>query len=131
MLLDATDDPLAEQYKTHKPLFQNKELGLKIAASDIMDVNSITNKKAKLSTATPILSYVRDIKDNSVILLEKRNVFGNHLIYKFNNNNFKKVATIYPPHISNEIRKQIFEELESKKFIQCFVKSAEYFNFNE
>ncbi|MCC8377082.1 MAG: hypothetical protein LN567_01585 [Rickettsia endosymbiont of Graphium doson] len=130
MLLAATDDPLAEQYKTHKPLFQNKELGLKIAASDIMDVNSITNEKAKLSTETPLLSYIRDIKDNAIILLEKRNVFGNHLIYKFNNN-FEKVAAIYPAEIDKETIKQIFKEIESKKFIQCFVKSAEYFNFNE
>ena len=30
MLLAATDDPLAEQYKTHKPLFLNNGLGLKI-----------------------------------------------------------------------------------------------------
>ncbi len=131
MLLAATDDPLAEQYKTHKPLFLNKGLGLKIAASDIMDVNSITNEEAKLSTEAPLLSYVRDIKDNAIILLEKRNVFGNHLIYKFNNNNFEKVAAIYPAEIDEETIKQIFKEIESKKFIQCFVKSAEYFNFNE
>ncbi|ABV78507.1 hypothetical protein A1I_00505 [Rickettsia bellii OSU 85-389] len=129
MLLAATDDPLAEQYKTHKPLFQSKGLGLKIAASDIMEVNSITYEKTKLPTEASLLSYVRDIKDNSVILLEKRNVFGNHLIYKFNNNNFENVATIYPPYISNEIRKQIFEELESEKLIPCFIKNK-IFNFN-
>ncbi|WP_341791912.1 hypothetical protein [Rickettsia endosymbiont of Gonocerus acuteangulatus] len=96
-----------------------------------MDVNSITNEKAKLSTAVPLLSYIRDIKDNAIILLEKRNVFGNHLIYKFNNNNFEKVAAIYPTEIDKTTIKQIFTELESKKFIQCFVKSSEYFNFNE
>lgn len=129
MLLAATDDPLAEQYKTHKPLFQSKGLGLKIAASDIMEVNSITYEKTKLPTEASLLSYVRDIKDNSVILLEKRNVFGTHLIYKFNNNNFENVATIYPPYISNEIRKQIFEELESEKLIPCFIKNK-IFNFN-
>ncbi|WP_156110759.1 hypothetical protein [Rickettsia felis] len=39
-----TDDPLAEQYKTHKPLFLNKGLALKIAASDINNVSSITNE---------------------------------------------------------------------------------------
>lgn len=130
MLLAATDDPLAEQYKTHKPLFPNNGIGLKIAASDIMDVNSITNEEAKLSTKTPLLSYIRDIEDNSVMLLEKRNVFGEHLIYKFNNN-FEKVAAIYPNKIHKATIKQIFKELESEKFIQCFVKSSEYFNFNE
>ncbi|MFP3120487.1 hypothetical protein GCO76_03105 [Rickettsia sp. R2] len=34
-LLAETDDPLAERYKTHKSLFLNKGLALKIAASDI------------------------------------------------------------------------------------------------
>lgn len=43
-LLAETDDPLVEQYKTHKPLFLNKGLALKIVASDINYVSSITNE---------------------------------------------------------------------------------------
>ncbi|CAK6518021.1 MAG: hypothetical protein IRF12RH_07415 [Rickettsia helvetica] len=49
-LLAETDDPLAGQYKTYKPLFLNKGLTLKIAASDINYVSSIANENTKLST---------------------------------------------------------------------------------
>jgi len=123
LLLAETDDPLAEQYKTHKPLFPNKEVGLKIAASDIKDVSSIANENAKLATEAYLLSFVSDIEDKFVVLLEKRNIFGDHLIYKINKDNFEKIANIYPACISTEIRKQIFRELESEKRVSCFVKN--------
>ncbi|KHO03530.1 hypothetical protein JS61_04735 [Rickettsia felis] len=71
-----TDDPLAEQYKTHKPLFLNKGLALKIAASDINNVSSITNENAKLSTEKYLLSYAGDNKDKFVMLLRKKKLFS-------------------------------------------------------
>lgn len=122
-LLAETDDPLAEQYKTHKPLFPNKGVGLKIAASDINYVSSIANENEKLSTETYLLSYAGDNKDKFVMLLEKRSTFGDHLIYKFGEDSLKKIATIYPAEISKELRGQLFNELESKEQFDCFIKN--------
>ncbi|KJV80372.1 hypothetical protein RHORCCE3_1296 [Rickettsia hoogstraalii str. RCCE3] len=122
-LLAETDDPLAEQYKTHTPLFSNKGVGLKIAASDINYVSSITNENTKLSTERYLLSYAGDNKDKFVMLLEKRSIFGDHLIYKFSEDNLKKIATIYPAEISKELRGQLFNELESKEQFNCFIKN--------
>ncbi|AAY61701.1 unknown [Rickettsia felis URRWXCal2] len=122
-LLVETDDPLAEQYKTHKPLFLNKGLALKIAASDINNVSSITNENAKLSTEKYLLSYAGDNKDKFVMLLEKRSIFGEHLIYKFSEVNLKKIATIYPAEINKELRGQLFNELESQEQFNCFIKN--------
>ncbi len=122
-LLVETDDPLAEQYKTHTPLFSNKGVGLKIAASDINNVSSITNENTKLSTEKYLLSYAGDNKDKFVMLLEKRSIFGDHLIYKFGEDNLKKIAPIYPAEINKELRGQLFNELESKEQFDCFIKN--------
>ncbi len=122
-LLTETDDPLAEQYKTHKPLFLNKGLALKIAASDINYISSITNENTKLSTEKYLLSYAGDNKDKFVMLLEKRSIFGEHLIYKFGEDNLKKMATIYPAEINKELRGQLFNELESQEQFSCFIKN--------
>jgi|GEM_PF-5176046 len=122
-LLAATDDPLAEQYKTHQPLFPSKGLGLKIAASDIMNVNSITDKKEEISDKSYFLSFVRNARDESIILLEERSVFGDHLIYKFNKDNFKKVATIYPAEIDEATIRQIFNESEYEELYKSVVQS--------
>ncbi|MFQ3886391.1 MAG: hypothetical protein AB8U39_01945, partial [Rickettsia conorii subsp. raoultii] len=105
-LLAETDDPLAEQYKTHQPLFLNKGLALKIATSDINYVSSITNENTTLFTEKYLLSYAGDNKDKFVMLLEKRSIFGDHLIYKFGEDNLKKIATIYPAEINTELRGQ-------------------------
>ncbi|HJD55856.1 MAG TPA: hypothetical protein LFW21_04370 [Rickettsia endosymbiont of Pyrocoelia pectoralis] len=121
-LLEQSDDPLAEQYKTHKPLFPNKGAGLRIAASDISNVNSIADENTKLSNEKYLLSYAGDNKDKFTMLLEKRSIFGNHLIYKVGNDNLKK-TTIYPMEISKELREQIFNELESKEQFACFIKN--------
>ncbi|MFP3012290.1 MAG: hypothetical protein ACEY3D_04940 [Rickettsia sp.] len=122
-LLVETDDPLAEQYKTHTPLFSNKGVELKIAASDINNVSSITNENTKLSTEQYLLSYAGDNKDKFVMLLEKRSIFGDHLIYKFSEDNLKKIAPIYPAEINKELRGQLFNELESKEQFDCFIKN--------
>ena len=122
-LLVETDDPLAEQYKTHKPLFLNKGLVLKIAASDINYISSITNENTKLSTEKYLLSYAGNNKDKFVMLLEKRSIFGEHLIYKFGEDNLKKIATIYPAEINKELRGQLFNELKSKEQFSCFIKN--------
>ena len=122
-LLAEIDDPLAEQYKTHKPLFLNKGLALKIAASDINYLSSIANKNEKLSTEKYLLSYTGDNKNKFVILLEKRSIFGDHLIYKFGEDNLKKIANIYPAEINKELRGQLFNELESKEQFDYFIKN--------
>lgn len=63
------------------------------------------------------------IKIKFVMLLEKRSIFGDHLIYKFGENNLKKIATIYPAEINKELRGQLFNELESKEQFNCFIKN--------
>ncbi|CAK6518013.1 hypothetical protein [Rickettsia helvetica] len=55
------------------------------------------------------------------MLLEKRSIFGDHLIYKFGEDNLKKIATIYPAEISQELRGQLFNALESKEQFDCFI----------
>ncbi|WP_032138741.1 hypothetical protein [Rickettsia tamurae] len=57
------------------------------------------------------------------MLLEKRSIFGDHLIYKFGEDNLKKIATIYPAEISKELRGQLFNELEYQEQFDCFVKN--------
>ncbi|GAA5252400.1 hypothetical protein [Candidatus Rickettsia kedanie] len=57
------------------------------------------------------------------MLLENRSIFGDHLIYKFGEDNLKKIATIYPVEISQELRGQLFNELESKEQFDCFIKN--------
>lgn len=124
-LLAETNDPLAEQYKTHKPLFPNKGLALKIAASDINYVSSIANENEKLSTEKYLLSYAGDNKDKFVMLLEKRSIFGDHLIYKLDkdNHNFEKIAATYPDEIDKDIEEQLFEELDFEKLFEYVVRN--------
>ncbi|HJD59423.1 MAG TPA: NACHT domain-containing protein [Rickettsia endosymbiont of Omalisus fontisbellaquei] len=124
-LLAETNDPLAEQYKTHKPLFPNKGLALKIAASDINYVSSIANENEKLSTEKYLLSYAGDNKDKFVMLLEKRSIFGDHLIYKLDkdNHNFEKIAATYPDEIDKDIEEQLFEELDFEKLFEYIVRN--------
>ncbi|MDE8612078.1 hypothetical protein PQ676_07745, partial [Rickettsia felis] len=57
------------------------------------------------------------------MLLERRSIFGEHLIYKFGEDNLKKIATIYPAEINKELRGQLFNELESKEQFDCFIKN--------
>ncbi|MFP3120486.1 hypothetical protein GCO76_03100 [Rickettsia sp. R2] len=83
-------------------------------------VSSITNENNKLFTEKYLLSYAGDNKDKFVMLLEKRSIFGDHLIYKFGEDNLKKIATIYPAEINTELRGQLFNELAAQE--QCLLR---------
>ncbi|WP_032850227.1 hypothetical protein, partial [Rickettsia honei] len=59
------------------------------------------------------------------MLLEKRSIFSDHLIYKFGEDNLKKIATIsiYPAEINTELRGQLFNELAAQEQCDCFIKN--------
>lgn len=74
------NEPLVDQYLSNIPVFHNTGSAIMLAASDIEDVRSIvTTNKLKVNEWEISLLYC--IADK-IVLLEKRNYFGEYEIYK-------------------------------------------------
>jgi len=119
LLLEQTNDPLAEQYTDNKPLFLNTGSALKIAACDLKSSSIINNvelhsDKWQLSLMH-LSNHKKEIPSKVFILLERKSEFGEHVIYKIFMEESKLQTinySLYPQNIDTEIRKQIFGEME-------------------
>jgi len=78
-------DPLAQQYKDHKPIFKKASLrGMKQAAADVNEVRSIMDSRYTLGSDFWILTRLKSLKFRSeLVILEQRSAFGDHVIYHF------------------------------------------------
>ena len=87
LLLEQTNDPLAEQYRNNEPLFKNSGTLLKIAACDlksnsIVNDTKLHNNKWQLSLMH-LSNHKKEISSKVFILLERKSEFDEHVILKY------------------------------------------------
>ncbi len=127
-ILNQKDDLLAVQYNSNQPLFANDGSTLMVAASDIKDeaVISLLGKGKDgniLSKNRWLLSLVRTLDaDEEFVLLEKRSLFGDRIIYKITAKsngkpNVGKDLVIHPYGDTREFRKELFGKSDHTQYI--------------
>ena len=97
IIISQQQDIFALQYKQHQPIFtkSNVQGGMKEAAVDLKKVESITDKRRLLKNDSWLLTVLNSLRNPqfNIILLEKRNAFGDHFIFRFND---QKVFRFHP-----------------------------------
>ncbi len=112
------DDLLAAQYQTHQPLFPNTDSGILVAASDIPDVRSLTDR-ASLTAGKGFLTLLSDVSsgEDKLILFERRSHFGNHIAYTFNSQG-KRLADkdVHPALADRLMREEFFGSADASTY---------------
>ncbi len=111
------------QYRDHEPLFPNSGSAIKIAASDIPEVNSLIDQDILLTHDSYQLSLVtlanrfdtppKPIKQ--FLFLEQRNIFGHYIAYQLIINEEVKVYKKHPQDLTTDFREEIFGKMVYKE----------------
>jgi hypothetical protein len=114
------DNMLTKQYKEYKPLFENSESGLSIAATDVIEHSIVDNtlsvdSKAWQLSLMHLSDHKKSIPSTIFILFEKRDYFGYHVIHKIyikGRNICDEPYILHPNEISPDIREKIFSNMK-------------------
>ena len=115
VILSNKNDLLSAQYIAHKPLFQNNNCGLMVAASDVAaeEVKSLLGKII-LPENKWLVSFLKPEKrTEEYILLEKKDLFGHVTAYFMDRNKLDSCEKIsfHPKELKPTDRERLFEIL--------------------
>ncbi len=115
--LNQPDDLLAEQYRTHQPLFPNTGSGLRMAASDIPEVLDLTGRKL-ISHQKWLLTSLSTLETrDALITLETRSPFGDRVAYMLDAEGCLLVrAGLHPYDFTRDVRERIFGTLDASTY---------------
>ena len=123
-ILNQQDD-YALRYRDFNPVFVNTGLGIKIAATDIRYVTSVTSHGSINNIINTIfitryewqVSFMQEsdnahtTPENLFMLLEKRDVFGNHVMHKIHANLSVESFVKHPEEVDTEFCQKLFGNL--------------------
>ncbi|MCT4636028.1 MAG: NACHT domain-containing protein [Rickettsiales bacterium] len=99
--IEQSDNLLAQQYTKNTPIFHNTGSAIRISACDIQEIQSIVTYR-RLTVDMWEVTMLDSITDK-ILLLERRNFFGEHEIYKIRLQG-ADLATIKFTYHPNDIR---------------------------
>ncbi len=109
---------LVKQYTTFEPYFSSRENLLDKSASDIKDVKSIVSPDMLINNNTNTLSWIKcKNNENDVFcLVEKRNFFGELLVYKIGERSILSSFPCHPSLININFKEKIFGPFKNVEF---------------